>query len=276
MSIRLGANTHGKGRVRMVKVKRCPRTGAQKMMQVTVQILLEGDNMDSAFLEGDNSNVVPTDTCKNTIYCLGKKNDFDSIEQFGLIVCRHFLTEYPDIVNKVSVEISEDVWERVVVPDSRGVMKKHAHAFKRSGPAVPFTKVSGTKRPSTQFSFCVKSGVRDLMVMKTTQSGFVDFHKCKYTSLPSATDRILGTSIKAEWDYDNSTWQGQNFSFTDARAAVQDSLIHTIVGPADTGVYSKSVQETLFLMGEAALNEQPEISKVTSIIGSINSPTPYS
>ena len=57
--------------------------------------------MSSAFLTGDNSNVVPTDTCKNTIYCLGKKNSFQSIEQFGIIVARHFMTEYPDIVNKV-------------------------------------------------------------------------------------------------------------------------------------------------------------------------------
>lgn len=218
--------------------------------------------MDSAFLTGDNSNVVPTDTCKNTIYCLGKKNDFDSIEQFGLIVCKHFLTEYPNIVNKVCVEISEDVWERVVAPDSRGVMRSHAHAFKRSGPAIPFTKVSGTKRPSTSFSFSVKSGIRDLMVMKTTQSGFVDFHKCKYTSLAPSTDRILGTSIFAEWEYDNIQWEDRPFPFNEVRTSMQDTMVNTLVGPADTGVYSKSVQETLFQMGEACLNEQPEVSKV--------------
>ena len=76
MSIRLGFNTHGKGRVRMVKVKRCPKTGNQNVMQVSVQILLEGDNMESAFLTGDNSNVVPTDTCKNTIYCLVSRSVF--------------------------------------------------------------------------------------------------------------------------------------------------------------------------------------------------------
>jgi urate oxidase len=218
--------------------------------------------MESAFLTGDNSNVVPTDTCKNTIYALGKKNDFDSIEQFGLIVCRHFLTEYPDIVNKVTIDISEDVWERIVAPDSRGVMKSHAHAFKRSGPATPFAKVSGTKRPSTSFSFSVKSGIRDLMVMKTTQSGFVDFHKCKYTSLVPATDRILGTSILAEWDYDNSSWESRPFPFNEVRSSMQDTMVNTLVGPADTGVYSKSVQETLFQMGEACLQEQPEVTKV--------------
>lgn len=181
------------------------------------------------------------------------------------------------------------------MPDSRGVVRKHSHAFKKVGPTTPFAKVTGTKRPSTSFSFTVKSGVRDLTVMKTTQSGFVGFHKCKYTSLPSDTDRILGksvssclltprliiyisrcvclyacmyisiyigTAILAEWDYDSSCWQDPSFPFKEIAANVQEVLLHTIVGPADTGVYSKSVQETLYLMGEACLKDQPNITKV--------------
>jgi urate oxidase len=175
--------------------------GTQDIFQISAEILLEGDIMDGAFLTGDNSNVVPTDTCKNTVYCLGKLHDFCSIESFGVIICHHFLKEYPDQVQKVSVELLKDRWERVVVPDSNGVMRQHAHAFKRVGPSVPFTKVSATKARHMPASISVTSGIRGYTVLKTAQSGFVDFHKCKWTSLPEDDDRILGTSFDVEWKY---------------------------------------------------------------------------
>lgn len=88
--IKLGFNTHGKGRVRLVKVIR-KADGTHDVQQLSVQILLEGDNMEKVFTTGDNSPVVATDTCKNTVYCLAKLHDFNSIEEFGIILCNHFL-----------------------------------------------------------------------------------------------------------------------------------------------------------------------------------------
>eukprot|EP00602_Paraphysomonas_sp_CaronLab_P007583 CAMPEP_0185021112 /NCGR_PEP_ID=MMETSP1103-20130426/3776_1 /TAXON_ID=36769 /ORGANISM="Paraphysomonas bandaiensis, Strain Caron Lab Isolate" /LENGTH=274 /DNA_ID=CAMNT_0027552437 /DNA_START=115 /DNA_END=939 /DNA_ORIENTATION=+ len=227
--------------------------------------------MSSAFLTGDNSNVVPTDTCKNTIYCLGKKNSFQSIEQFGIIVARHFMTEYPDIVNKVSVNIKRDSWERVVCPDSNGRMRPHSHAFKRVGPSVPYTVVTGTaSSPGRGFAFSVRSGVRGLTVLKTTQSGFTNFHKCQYTSLPEDSDRILATSIEAEWEYDASAVANPSTPFDKIYNDVETSLLNTIVGPADTGVYSKSVQETLYIMAEKVIQQQPSINKVSIYMPNIH------
>ena len=49
----------------------------------------------------------------------------------------------------------------------------------------------------------VTSGLSGLRVLKTTQSAFVDFHRCDYTTLPNAQDRILSTVVKANWSYDN-------------------------------------------------------------------------
>lgn len=157
--------------------------------------------MDGAFLTGDNSNVVPTDTCKNTVYVLGKMHDFCSIESFGVIICEHFLKEYPDQVQKITVELLKDNWERVVVPDSKGTLRQHAHAFKRVGPSVPFTKVVGTKSRHMPAVMNVTSGIRGYDIVKTTQSGFVNFHKCPNTSLVEDDDRLLGTSIDVEWKY---------------------------------------------------------------------------
>ncbi len=187
-------------RVRLVKVTR-GNDGYHNVEQLSVQILLEGDTMAEAFLTGDNAKVVPTDTCKNTVYCVANKHDFKSIEEFGIILCKHFLTEYPTVVNKVCIEITKDNWERVTTPDSNGRSAPHKHTFRRFGPCKPFTHVQGTKRQGTNLTVDVQSGFKSMDIMKTTQSGFVKFHKCKYTTLPEVADRLLGTSVDATWSY---------------------------------------------------------------------------
>lgn len=199
-------------RVRLVKVTR-NRDGTQDVVQYNVQILLEGDIMDSAFLEGDNSNVVPTDTCKNTVYCVAHKHTFNSPEEFGILLCKHFVAEYPSIVNKISVKVVKDRWERLQAPNSQGKVTAHKHTFLRLGPHKPYANVQAVKRPGSSIQISVQSGFRGLDIMKTTQTGFVNFHKCKYTSLPEATDRLLGTSIDAEWSYSPAMIARGNINF---------------------------------------------------------------
>jgi urate oxidase len=188
-------------RVRLVKVIR-NRDGTQDIVQYSVQILLEGDIMDTSFTEGDNKNVVPTDTCKNTVYCVANQHNFNSPEEFGILLCKHFIAEYPDIVNRISVKIVKDRWERLQAPNSSGKIGPHKHAFKRLGPSKPFANVQAEKRKGVKI--CVQAGFRGFDIMKTTQSGFTDFHTDKFTSLPPSTDRLLGTSVDAEWAYSSA------------------------------------------------------------------------
>lgn len=42
-------------------------------------------------------------------------------------------------------------------------------------------------------------GVRDLRVLKTTQSGYEGFLRDQYTLLPEVRDRIMATSVTATW-----------------------------------------------------------------------------
>eukprot|EP01041_Mallomonas_annulata_P005700 gene5700-11492_t len=268
MEAKLSFNCHGKGRVRLVKVIR-KANGYQDIMQLNVQVLLEGDTMDEAFETGDNAKVVPTDTCKNTVYCLGKTNNFNSIEEFGVIVCRHFLTEYPSLVNKITVDIVKDDWQRLVCPDSNGQPAEHKHAFKRIGPKKQFTKVIGEKKPSTSERYYIQSGFHGLDVLKTTQSGFTGFHTDKYTSLPEVTDRLLGTTVDATWHY-NIRSLNFNTDFNKISEDVENVLVNTFAGPADTGIYSASVQKTMFEMGKAAINVHPSIQKISLYMPNIH------
>ena len=136
----------------------------------------------------------------------------DSIEEFGLIVARHFLHAYTDIVNKVTVHVTSAQWERVTGRDSAGRIMPHKHAFTRNPQGMPYCKVQAecrgngphnrTGRPGSAINITMQGGFKNLELLKTTQSGFINFHKCPLTTLPSDTDRFLGTSADVEWDYD--------------------------------------------------------------------------
>jgi urate oxidase len=59
----------GKDKVKLLKVHRDPwDSKRQSVVELTVQILLEGD-IEKSYTKADNSVVVATDTMKNTVYC---------------------------------------------------------------------------------------------------------------------------------------------------------------------------------------------------------------
>ena len=78
--IELGANRYGKAAIRLVRVTRDP--GGHRVRDLTVAIALEGD-FDAAHTDGDNTNVIATDTMKNTAYVFAKDHLDGSIEAYG-------------------------------------------------------------------------------------------------------------------------------------------------------------------------------------------------
>jgi urate oxidase len=95
MVVKLVAHEHGKGRVRLLKVDR--QASGHNVFQIEAQILVEGP-AEKAYLDGDNSGVLPTDSVKNTVYSLAKKHELASIEDFGVILATHFVEKHPSIV----------------------------------------------------------------------------------------------------------------------------------------------------------------------------------
>jgi len=101
----------------------------------------------------------------------------------------------------VSIQIIKDRWERLVNPDSAGSVAPHKHCFKRVGPNRPFAHVQASRKGHSGTDLHMQSGFRNLEILKTTQSGFEGFHRNRLTSLPEAADRLLATSMNAEWEF---------------------------------------------------------------------------
>lgn len=77
---------------------------------------------------GDNSDIIATDSQKNTVYLLAKKFGIKSPEDFAITLTRHFLSKYRH-VKEAHVHVEEYPWERIRYNNSDNMSKQHNHAF---------------------------------------------------------------------------------------------------------------------------------------------------
>jgi urate oxidase len=236
--MRLASHRYGKARVRVLKIVR--GEDRQWIKEIDVAAMLEGD-FESSYLAGDNTKVVPTDTIKNTINVLAKQQLGEEIELFAMKLGEHFLRRYEQ-VRTVNVDISERSWRRMEVSG-----KPHPHSFIAGSEAKMFTEVECT-RDDCQ----VASGIRDFVILKSTGSGFENYPKCEFTTLPETADRILATSLSAKWTFEKAP-----ASYHDENEKILAAMMKIFAEN-----YSPSAQTTLFQMGSAALDVCSEISRV--------------
>jgi urate oxidase len=237
--ILLGGNNYGKSDVRLVKVKR--DTDRHEIWDLSVDVALEGD-FEAAHVEGDNSRLLATDTMRNTVYALAKDHLAGSIEEFGLRLVDHFLEAGPT-VERVRVGITGFPWDRIEV-NGQG----HPHSFIR-GSGERKATVTGDESGDRR----VEAGLDNLLALKTTQSGWENFYREQYTTLPDTNDRILATTVTASWSYGENT----RLDFDRLWRGVRDRILATF-----TDHYSPSVQNTLYRIGKAVLEGFPEVEKI--------------
>src|SRR5439155_24959960 len=123
----------GKAENRVVRIYR--DTDLHEIRDVNVSTSLRGDFTD-AHATGDQHNVLPTDTQKNTCYAYAKEKGLGEIETYALDLARHFVDDV-DTVSGARVIVEEYTWLRVSV---NGVA--HRRTWVRSGHEVRTTQVS--------------------------------------------------------------------------------------------------------------------------------------
>jgi len=231
--------SYGKARVRLLKVFRNGPQHSIKELKVTV--LLQGD-FEASFTRCDNRLVVPTDTMKNTVQALALQHLGAETEEFGAMVAEYFVKTHPQAA-RAEVRLSERAWQRISIDG-----QPHAHSFLAGGPARPFAQASCADGRTE-----VASGIEDLLILKTTQSGFEGFAKDRYTTLAETADRVFATQLKATWFY-----RRKPASYSQTNGQIVQAMLGVFAG-----AYSPSVQATLFQMGGAALQAAPEVERIT-------------
>jgi urate oxidase len=248
--VRLADNRYGKAEVRLVVVARgtaeAPR---HELRDLTVDVRLRGD-FEAAHRAGDNARVYPTDSMKNSVYLLARRHGVEEIEEFGLRLARHLLGRATTPA-QVEVSIAERPWSRI---EAGG--RPHPHAFVAGGGERRLARVEADAAGER-----VEAGIADLLVLKTTGSAFTGFPRDETTTLAETEDRILATAVEARWSYSRGDsgaeidWGGQ---WREARR----TLLETFA----THDESRSVQHTLWAMGERVLERLDAVERISLVL----------
>lgn len=239
MSTLIGTNRYGKGRVNVARV--IHNEGQDDYRNVTVDVMLQGD-FDDAFLTGDNHNIVPTDTMKNTVWAFAAEHLMNSIEDYGIALARHFVSDFK-AVTIAEITLEEHIWQRINIRD-----RPAPYAFRAIGPEMRMAIIT-----ETGDDIKIKSGFAGLPILKTRGSAFEEFTRDKYTTLWEAPDRLLATEISAYWLYNRA-----DVDFDETWHDVRRLLVETFVEHE-----SRSVQNSLHAMGSSVLAEHKAILEIT-------------
>jgi urate oxidase len=240
MGIALGPNQYGKAENRVVRIYR--DTDRHEIRDLNVSTSLRGD-FSAAHLAGDQTRVLPTDTQKQTVYAFAKQVGIGEIEDFALALGRHVVNDV-EPVEGCRIEIDEYAWERVSV-DGR----EHDHTWVRKGQETRNTilTIEGKGGPEH-----LVSGLKDLVLLKSTGSEFHDFLVDEYTTLIPTTDRIMATSLVARWRY-----LGSELDWAALYPSIRQLLLEQFAI-----VHSLALQQTLYEMGRAVLEAHDEVAEI--------------
>lgn len=238
MAIVLGDNRFGKAEVRLLHLRRTEE--GSELTDLMVSSHLSGD-LEQVHLTGDNAGVLTTDAQKNTAYAFAKQESPGELEAFGLRLARHFHGSV-DSVSRAVIDLEGYGWRRIELDGSAA-----PHSFTRAG-----ERRLATVTVSDEGEWVV-SGLTDVTVLRSEGSAFEGFLRDPYTTaVPEARDRILATAITARWRH-AATDTDWGTSFTEVRRLLLEAFA---TAP------SRSLQQTLYCMGERVLEQRPEVAEI--------------
>ncbi|KAL6926909.1 hypothetical protein ACO0SA_003992 [Hanseniaspora valbyensis] len=248
----LESSTYGKDNVKFLKVVKDPKnTKNHEIMECNVQVLLTGA-IETSYTEANNKVIVPTDTVKNTILVLAKKNNIETTEKFAALLALHFTNKY-DHITGVTVKIIQQKWD-----------KYHEHSFIHGGAEVKIVELAYEQAKPSEYK--LTTILKGLTVLKSTNSMFYDYNVCDYTTLKPTKDRILSTDILMKLEF-NSDKLGK---LEDLVAGNKDKEFDAIfVNARETTLTifknenSASVQATMFNMATKILEDNELVKFVT-------------
>ena len=232
---------YGKGDVTAYRLNRDGRApeGLTPVFGANVLLLLYGDTFWKTYTEGDNSDLIATDSMKNFIQRETMNFPGSGLEEYCRFLGSAFLGRYGQVEG---LQISA-----TAIP------------YSSLGGNVAFTP-SGPEAATARFEFDrtgiieAVSGVRGFRLLRLGGSAFQGFVRDEYTTLPDLQNRPLHMWLDLEWSYVD---EGGVFSDGAVTAHVR-----RIVADVFTSFESGSIQQIIYQMGSKMLADIPSISEV--------------
>ena len=207
-----------------------------------VSIDVFGDNFLPAYTEGDNRQVVATDTMKNFVYAAALEYQGASHEGFAAFLGRRFLETYEQMQ-----------WLRLVLLETP--FAKHSDKLLSPVENDFGTVVLEIGRDRLRSLIC---GRRNLRLVKLTGSAFKDFARDSYTTLPEVKDRPLFIYLDVHWRYGRMEDAVSDGAGRIASETIRDSVVKTF-----DDFVSMSIQHLVYEMGTRLLDQFPGLREVS-------------
>ena len=206
------------------------RIDGDEVLACEVSIEVLGDNFLPAYTEGDNTNVVATDTMKNFILRESLHYDGTGLEGLLLHLGQRFVDTYP-VMEAVRMSAKELRFDR---------LGERVYSRSTDDYGVAALEPDGT----------VRGGRHGMLLLKTRGSAFTKFARDEYTTLPERGDRPLLIRVDADWTYAG-----------DAHVPSQEVRDHFAATFDD--FVSESIQHLVHEMGTRLLADRDEIAEIT-------------
>ena len=219
-------------------------------LAAAVDVDVFGERFLAAYTEGDNRDVVATDTMKNFIYAMAAEYAGRTLVGLCAFLGRRFLATYP-VMERLRVSARE-----VPLDPTSGerVPSEVLFRMSRADAAVAEVTVDASAAGGI---VAARSGWKDMALLKTTGSSFSSFARDDYTTLPELIDRPLTIRMDAYWRYaDLRDAVADGPGFLGPRA-VREEIERTF-----HEFNSRSIQHLVHEMGGRLLAAHPQLADV--------------
>ena len=186
----LADSAYGKSKIRLVQVRR--GSDRHALCDLTIAIRFEGE-YDASYAAGDNSDVLPTDTMKNTVYALAARGPVGDPEAFGLRLAHHFIDRNPRL-RQVRIDLTEHLWRSIEIGG-----RPHGQAFMQRGPDARTAVVKASRDRMR-----VSAGISKLHDSEVVAFGIcrIPARRVHHAAGDDGFD-LLATSLTATWKYED-------------------------------------------------------------------------
>lgn len=245
-------------------------TGRENVLfAAEIDVEVFGANFLASYTEGDNSNVVATDSMKNFVFQQALAYDGATLEGFLALLGRQFLATYPQM-ERLRITGRELPFAAATVPRGvEGGFGESAVLFQRVHDDHAVAELQLERQNELAVITGLRCGRVGMQLLKVTGSSFTRFVRDQFTTLPERVDRPLFIHLDVYWKYeDAATILEPGLTRYVASEQVRDLMrvvFHEFV--------SESIQHLTHEMGTRVLARFPQIAEV-SFEGQNHTPDP--
>jgi urate oxidase len=229
------------------------------VMAAEIDVQVMGEAFTEAYTEGDNTNVVATDTMKNFIHRESLAFEGSTLEGWLFFLGSRFLDTYAQM-ERLRVSGEEIRFDAAQVPAAGGGFEPSPVLYHRRHDDRGVASMElGRADDGSIVLGGVRAGRVGLDLMKTTGSAFADFPRDEYTTLPSKEDRLLFSHIDIAWRYED----GRASLGPDVSQYVASEQVADLAAVVFHEFVSLSIQHLVNEIGERMFERYPALTEIS-------------